>query len=166
MLQEASAPKPNATRLTTENLNRVTVLNPSPSNNPSPPPLPALAGQLIEHSVESPNLDSERPGVFMAASQQDIVPSEITMQHIQPVQVCQGISNLLGCQENAAQVRRRHRGCFDRGLSEPALLDAVLQSPGHVQLRGARFKCSLVVLARLLSLVDYARLILGLLRWL
>ena len=49
------------------------------------------------------------------------------MQHIHLVQVSQCGSNLLGCQQNTAQVWLGHGAGFDWGRSEPALLNSILQ---------------------------------------
>lgn len=64
----------------------------------------------------------------MAAGQQDVVACEVPMQHIKLVQVCQRSCNLLGCQQDTAQVWLSNGAGFDGGGPEPALLDSILQS--------------------------------------
>ena len=74
------------------------------------------------------NLDGKAPGVFVTGGQQDVVASQVSMQHIKLMQISQGGSNLLGCQQNIDQVWLSHWGGLDGGRSEPALLNTVLQS--------------------------------------
>lgn len=58
--------------------------------------------QHAQHQFKIPHLDSECPGILTAAGQEDVAPSEVAMKHIQTMKVCQGSSNLLSCQKDAA----------------------------------------------------------------
>ena len=84
-------------------------------------------GEAGAGQANMPHLDSEAPGVFVTAGQQNVVACEVPMQHIKLVQVCQRSCNLLGCQQDTAQVWLSHRGGFEGGRPEPALLNSILQ---------------------------------------
>ena len=86
--------------------------------------------RFAKHGLQPSHLDCESPLVLTRAGQQDVVPGEVTVQHVSGVQVGQGSSNLPCSDQDVLHVWSPVLDLLRLGLPEPALLDAVLYGIG------------------------------------